>query len=287
MKRLSLNIAYFWLALFVSLVQFGSYALSETSSSYARLYRSEKQKPLRFETSIVHLASTNYKVALISAVHVGDKSYFEKLNQYFKSYDVLLYELIAPKDHLSSERDNSNPVSLLQLGLKRALALEFQLDSIDYSAPNFVHADLSPDEFTNAMKDKGESFQSLFLKLMFESYLKAISDPQKADALNLKLLMAIMDPKSSLELKRVLAEQLGELESSMTSLNDSAIIATRNDRVLEVLKAQIKSGNKNIAIYYGAGHMPDLERKLIKNFDLSRQKVEWLSAWNLEESSKS
>ena len=38
-----------------------------------------------------------------------------------------------------------------QQGLTRMLGLEFQLDRIDYTAPNFVHADMSPKEFEAAM----------------------------------------------------------------------------------------------------------------------------------------
>src|SRR3954471_8374133 len=37
-------------------------------------------------------------ICLVSAIHIGEKSYFEGLNQSFKKYDSVLYELVKPKD---------------------------------------------------------------------------------------------------------------------------------------------------------------------------------------------
>src|SRR3954464_10640003 len=37
------------------------------------------------------------QVDLIGAVHIADPAYYEKLNERFKHYDVLLYELVAPE----------------------------------------------------------------------------------------------------------------------------------------------------------------------------------------------
>ena len=35
-----------------------------------------------------------------------------------------------------------------------ALGLSFQLDEIDYTRPNLVHADMTPDEFAQSMRDR-------------------------------------------------------------------------------------------------------------------------------------
>ena len=41
-----------------------------------------------------------------------------------------------------------------------------QLDEIDYTKRNFVHADMSPDEFAASMKKKGESLWNMIWKAM-------------------------------------------------------------------------------------------------------------------------
>src|SRR5262249_34256709 len=35
-------------------------------------------------------------------------------------------------------------------------------------------------------------------------------------------------------------------------------------------------------IFYGAAHMPDFEKRLAEDFDLKKDKVEWVTAWDLK-----
>jgi len=75
-------------------------------------------------------------------------------------------------------------------------------------------------------------------------------------------------------LKRVLAGQFEHMDSMMEALegpDGSTIIAERNKVALETLKEQIAAGKLKIGIFYGAGHMPDMERRLIDDLqELSR-----------------
>ncbi len=74
-------------------------------------------------------------IDLIGAVHVGTKQYYSELNNRFRNYDAVLYELVAdPEVNNPSMRDDSgmNPLSGLQVGMKTALGLAFQLDEVDY-----------------------------------------------------------------------------------------------------------------------------------------------------------
>ena len=78
-------------------------------------------------------------VDLIGAVHIGEKEYFENLNQRFEQYESLLYELVAPEGTVIPKgggRDEgipTNPIAAMQVGMKTALGLEFQLEHIDYT----------------------------------------------------------------------------------------------------------------------------------------------------------
>ena len=67
---------------------------------FIRVRRSDKGKPLAMETSVVRYVSPErpgVKVDLVGAIHIGDKSYYDELNKLFDSYDVVLYELVAPE----------------------------------------------------------------------------------------------------------------------------------------------------------------------------------------------
>jgi hypothetical protein len=61
----------------------------------------------------------------------------------------------------------------------------------------------------------------------------------------------------------------------------STIITERNKKALEVLDREMKRGKRKLAIFYGAGHLPDFEARLKKDFKLKRQNQRWLEAWKL------
>jgi hypothetical protein len=62
----------------------------------------------------------------------------------------------------------------------------------------------------------------------------------------------------------------------------STIITERNKVALKKLSEQIAAGKKKIAIFYGAGHLGDMEKRLAADFQLKRKDEQWLDAWNLK-----
>ena len=62
---------------------------------------------------------------------------------------------------------------LTAFGRAAPLNLDYQLDDIDYTRPNFVHADLDAETFQQLQSERGESFAQLILT----SLSKAMSDP--------------------------------------------------------------------------------------------------------------
>ena len=91
-------------------------------------------------------------------------------------------------------------------------------------------------------------------------------------------------PDRPRRLKIILAKQLSEMESLMVSFggeDGSVIITDRNKKALEVLKQQIAEGKKKIGIFYGAGHLSDMDKRLRKDFRLQPVSITWLTAWDL------
>ena len=133
---------------------------------FLRLHQDENADPIALETSIVRYgydhdtADQTTHVDLVAAVHIGEREYFSTLNQLFRTYDVVLYELVAPPNARVPQSGGrpSGAIGTAQQGLTKLLGLQFQLDQIDYTARNFVHADLSPQEFNrqcNAEESRG------------------------------------------------------------------------------------------------------------------------------------
>jgi len=221
---------------------------------------------------------------LIGAVHVGEKAYYKDLNKRFADYEVVLYELVAPEGTRvpkGGERKGvPHPVAGMQLGMKQMLELEFQLEQIDYQKENLVHADMSPEEFEKSMKDKGESFAQMFLRMMGQGMAQ-----QKEGSGDLDLLFALFAKDRARKLKVGMAKQFEDMEGQMAVFEGeegSTIITERNRRALEVLSKQLKEGKKHIAIFYGAGHLSDMEKRLVKDFGCKRGEEEWLTAWKLD-----
>ena len=82
-----------------------------------------------------------------------------------------------------------------------------------------------------------------------------------------------------------MAGQMEDMEGAMGVLDGpkgSAIITERNKAALKVLGDEIIDGKKKLAIFYGAGHLADMQKRIHEGFGLEQTgKTEWLEAWNL------
>src|SRR5262249_18473642 len=104
----------------------------------------------KLEAAIVTYTDANgVAVHLVSAVHIARTQYYDDLAKTFQKYDVLLYEMVKPKnaDAPAPGQKSESMISMFQRALKDLLELEFQLDALDYRAKNFVHADLDAETF--------------------------------------------------------------------------------------------------------------------------------------------
>lgn len=232
-------------------------------------------------------AAQPVEVDLIGAVHIGDVAYYRQLNDHFKQYDALLYELVAPEGTVVTPgrgTSNANPLGAMQNGIKRLLELDHQLEKVDYTRPNFVHADMSPDEFLQSMKDRNESFLQMYFRLLGQAMAHQSEIQAKGESVDFELLSALFAKDRPRRLKIALAKQLSEMESLMVSFGGeqgSVIITERNKKALGVLKKQLADGRKRLGIFYGAGHLNDMDERLRKDFNLQPAAITWLTAWNL------
>ena len=263
----------------------------QESGRFLRLARDDEGSPVALEAAIVHFAprdcgQTGSTVDLVSAVHVAEKSYYAELNRLFAGYDAVLFELVAPEGTQIPQggvRPSGNPVSMFQGAMTDVMELQFQLEGIDYTADNFVHADMSPEQFAESMRRRGESVFQVFLRMLGYAMARQAQDPGGGG--DFRLLLALFDKNRSLAIKRVLAEQFEDLEGSLNAIEGpegSTLISERNKVALGVLREQIAAGKRKLAIFYGAGHMSDFEQLLGDDFGLAPVSTRWLIAWDLK-----
>jgi hypothetical protein len=268
---------------------------------WVRVEYDKSKNPMGMQTAIVRYApavSNNGKksrprqqpieVDLIGAVHIGDIGYYKTLNDHFKQYDALLYELVAPEGTVVKPgrgTSNAHPVGAMQNAIKNLLELDHQLEYIDYTKSNFVHADMSPDEFAKSMEDRNESFLQMYFRLMGQAMAQQ-NQLAESGASDFDLLSALFADDRPRRLKTILAKQLSEMEGLMVSFGGdqgSTIISERNKKALGVLKRELADGKKRVGIFYGAGHLNDMDERLRKDFSLEPVSVTWLTAWDLGE----
>jgi hypothetical protein len=262
-----------------------------SSAGFLRIQRDVQNKPRTLETAIVRylpqdVGKKPFSVDLIAAVHIADKGYYRQINEEFKKYDVVLYELVAPpgaKIPQGGGKKSPSVVSFVQRGMKDLLELDFQLDAVDYTAANLVHADMSPEQFSRSMAERNESFWTYFSRMMNHALEQQAAGRQNDDA---QMFLALFKKNRSVLLKRIMAEQFIDMGGTVSALEGprgSALITGRNQVALDVLRKQIDAGKRKIAVFYGGAHMPDFDKKLRADFRMRPAETRWLAAWDLKE----
>ncbi len=263
---------------------------SKDTEPFIRISKTDDKKVKALETSVVRfegLPGTAYEgrvVDLFGVVHIGQKEYYEEIDRLLATYEVVLYELVAPDGTRIRPEDLKERRSLLasmQTGMKDMLNLEYQLEHINYLAENFRHADMSPEEFTKDMNSRGDGLWKMAARMMGAGLAS-----QGAGDGNAGLLIALMSDNRAMLLKQTMAKQLVDVDVAMAGLDDASgentLIKGRNRKAFEVLKAELDAGKKTVAVFYGAGHLDDMAERLEADFGMKPKATKWLPAWDLQ-----
>jgi hypothetical protein len=252
------------------------------------------------ETAVVtYRNDAGVEVKLVSAIHIGERSYFEGLAKDFEADDAVLYELVKEKGvplpgpeamrRKAAEGGADHPIAQLQRFLKDTLNLDYQLDVIDYTRKNFVHADMDREAFERAQAERGESFETMMLQQLIAAMRKpqadllpaAGEDPEQV----LKDLVKLFTrPDMERQMKTFIAKQMDQMQDIAMGLDGpggSVILTERNKAAIKALEETIKSGKKRISVFYGAAHMPDLAKRLREMGFRPAGEVKWKQAWDL------
>lgn len=264
----------------------------DSEPKFLRVFR-ENKKPVSLQTAIAKYklktaAQPVVEVDLIGAVHIGEGSYYDELNRRFATYDAVLYELVADPETRIPEKGGegqiSNPIGAMQYGMKEMLKLDFQLEGVDYRKKNFVHADMTPQEMADSMRDRGDGLMTLMIRAMGSGMAQQAAGQSTGE---LDMLTAMFSKNRPLALRRAMAKNFESMEIQMAGLADkegkSTLITERNAKAFVVLDKELAKGTKRIAIFYGAGHLPDMHERLLNNYQATFEGIEWLNAWNLKE----
>src|SRR5215510_1719332 len=192
---------------------------TDESADYLRFVAVGKDAG-RLETAIVTLEGPKgARVDLVAAVHIADRAYYELLSRRFEGYEALLYEMVKPAQLAPSSTEKSQSgLSTFQRWLKDVLALEFQLDAIDYTRDNFVHADMDSETFSRLSRERGENLVTLMFRAVLDDLRRQLEGEETPELSAFDLLKVFLSKDRSRSLKLLLARQFKDLEARMEGL---------------------------------------------------------------------
>lgn len=254
-------------------------------------------------------------VWLVGTSHVGDPAYYRALQKHLDAQTVVLFEGVnadshprhvpkpgappeQPKPAVRTEGETNAGYSM-QTELAKSLGLVFQLDAINYDRTNFLNSDLSvfdiqklmlndPDAVPAAPGEAGRSDPTLdaLLQIMDgTSFLGSV----------FKWIVHYIgtDPQLQATTKFMLVEMLGGMTGDFSEMHGlppdmqrllKVLVQARNKNVLEDLKteAAIVPANGSIAIFYGTGHMANLEKGLVNEQHYRPDGELWFTAFSVD-----
>jgi len=250
----------------------------------------------------VPIQNTGPTIWLASVMHVGELAYYQALQHFLDAQTVVLYEGINPDAHPHHVHDplpaappaGTNGDYSMQSALARSLGLVFQLDAIDYDRTNFLNSDLSVLQIQNIMAEGRPLVANGGTNAPFDVLLQIMDGSSFLGSIFKIGLQFIADsPQLQAVAKLTLIEAVGRLKGDLSDVQGlppdwkkliQVLIQARNQNLMTDLSAELKKipPSGSIAVFYGTGHMDDLEKRVTSNLHYHTTEDIWLPAFSVD-----
>jgi hypothetical protein len=275
---------------------------TQSVSSYVRT-RQIGDDTLLLETEtrrFVPLRGSGPSISLVGVMHIGDAAYYKQLQAFLDKHDVVLYERVKPpKKSLATPTPTPVPVqpttsptprppASMQKRLAETLGLTFQLTEIQYDRPFFVNSDLSLDDLTTLAAQGGKATQEQLGSLMgtltgqgfMGEFMNGMMDRMDKNPRQKRYFKRFL--MQTLATPNMMEVALGKTKPDEMSLGD-LIIVERNKAVIKDLQTAISTNistkkPRTIAVFYGAGHMKDMQERLLHELRYKPVEDRWFVA---------
>jgi hypothetical protein len=249
----------------------------ERPETYVRWVRNGDDQGLETGTARWHHDATDTTVFMVGVVHIADRSYFGQLQRFLDSCDLVLFEGVGRGAADEADLQRLDTMMQMQMSLRGALGLDFQKDCVDYDRPFWRNSDVPIDEVLAELESRGAALPT--------------DNPLVAGLAKLVLGMAASggerDPAYRDSLKTRIGPILAKADEifsrpAMDGMR-GAILEHRNAFVAEDLQRELAEGprGRRIAVFYGAGHLPDLDDRLAA-LGLRFEGSAWHRAWDVQ-----
>jgi len=283
-------------------------------ASYLRV-TGEADGSRRLELASRTLASPEHKklkVTLLGVSHVGDLAFYKSVQKRLDAADLVLFEGVGwGEGPPEAKSGKTSGVGELQDSLASSMGLVFQLKAIRYDRPHFRNSDMSLQAFTESLSGKkkkpgkkikeegtlGKS-ETVVARGKDDLAAKEVMRALSGDSIVFSFVSGALkifgkSPKFRGLMKLAMVETLGALGGDVSTLAKAAgpgmekfmriALEKRNAIVVKDLKKILKNkeGHGDVVVFYGAAHMPDIERQLSEKFGFAPVAEKWLPAFGV------
>lgn len=254
----------------------------ETPKSFLQIRaHGENESSLDIATLLYEEPSTGRRIYLVGAVHIANEQFFRDLQSILDSMDLVLWEGVGGSEKPSREAvERFDVLFKAQQLLKNLLNLDFQLEKMQYKRGFWKNCDVSANVLQAELKRR--NLEIIPNEKIVQGLLGAVFrviDPAKLPR----------DENTAREYRALVAPFLAEMsdpESMFAKIGASGlkdvILDYRNRFVMDELKKVLAvPGPSRIAIFYGAGHFPGMDKILREELKLRFRATHWVPAWKL------
>ena len=249
-------------------------------------------------------------VWLTGVSHLGESNYYAALQTHLDKQTLVLFEGVGASERQDptenehqTKSSNSEATELsdkgedrgsLQSAMAAALGLVFQLEAIDYRRNNFRNSDLSITQLRRLLAEQksasgnpaaGESFEDLLTLMQGNSWFDSL--------IQVALRFLGTNPKFQALGRLALIDLLGQIEGDPSRLEAltpdlrqllEVLLQRRNQKVISDLKSELRPIGRDgsIAVFFGTGHMPDLEKRLRSELKYRPKRELWFTAFDVD-----
>jgi hypothetical protein len=261
----------------------------------------------------VPVGKTGPTIWLAGVMHLGEPQYYNALQSFLDKQTVVLYEGINADAHPHHVHDPTNATVVatnaiaasralgtnsdysMQATLARSLGLVFQLEAIDYDRTNFLNSDLSIGEIQRIMTGPpGGPTRDSPTNASFDVLLQIMDGSSFLGSLvKMGLQYLAANPQMQAVAKMTLIEAIGKLKGDLSDVQGlppdwqhllQVLIQARNAHLLQDLRDELAKipASGSVAVFYGAAHMDDMEKKLTSDFHYRAAEDVWLPAFSVD-----
>lgn len=240
-----------------------------------------------FQTASKTYISTknpNLKIRLLGVAHIGEKSYYQRIQDILDRSDIVLFEGTVIGWKYSPDLRCRQAAYLEPLdGLSQLLGLENQRDSLKYDPLKSYDIDYSFEEVLESVgqsSDCEDHLQSL-LALIVQRRPRMRID--KLLALDETEFKNAVSPRDLVPLTLVAKEKIAEINLAGPGILGTElkkkIIDVRDKKALQGIKSHLdKTGTATVI--FGAMHMPGIEKGILE-MGYVEESEEWLTVFRI------